>query len=62
MLSFPCHLTLSLSLCRSRPVDNERLLVNVLHVQGDEVLAAAQVKTALILVHVEDPVIAGVEG
>lgn len=41
---------------------NERLLVNVLHVQGNEVLAAAQVKTALILVHVEDPVIAGVEG
>lgn len=41
---------------------NERLLIDVLHIQGDEVLAAAQVKTALILVHVEDPVITSVEG
>lgn len=50
-----------MSTCVSSPY-YERLLIDVLHVQGDEVLAAAQIKTALILVHVEDPVIAGVEG
>lgn len=52
-------------MCRSMSISssyNERLLVDILHVQGDEVLAAAQVKAALVLVHVEDPVIAGVEG
>lgn len=50
-----------MSTCTSSPY-NERLLVDVLHVEGDEVLPAAQVKTTLILVHVEDPVIAGVKG
>lgn len=41
---------------------NEGFLVDVLHVQRDYVFAAAQVKAALVLVHVEDPVVAGVEG
>lgn len=40
----------------------KRLLVDVLHVQRDYVFAAAQVKAALVLVHVEDSVVAGVEG
>lgn len=41
---------------------NEWLLVDVLHVQGHYIFAAAQVKAALVLVHVEDSVVAGVEG
>lgn len=40
----------------------ERLLVDILHVQGHQVLAAAQVEAALVLVHMEDAVVAGVEG
>lgn len=41
---------------------NEWLLVDVLHVQRDYVFTAAQVKAALVLVHVQDSVVAGVEG
>lgn len=41
---------------------NEWLLVDILHVQRHYVFAAAQVKAALVLVHVEDSVVAGVEG
>lgn len=44
------------------PTHNERLLVDVVHVQGHQVLPAAQVETALVLVHQEDAVVAGVEG
>lgn len=41
---------------------NKRFLVDVLHVQRHEVLAATQVKTSLILVHVENSIVTGVEG
>lgn len=40
----------------------ERLLVDIVHVQSHQVLPAAQVQTALILIHQEDTVVAGVEG
>lgn len=40
----------------------ERLLVDVVHVQSDQVLPAAQVQPPLVLVHQEDAVVAGVEG
>lgn len=40
----------------------EWLLVDILHVQSHQVLPAAQVQTALILIHQEDAVVAGVEG
>lgn len=40
----------------------ERLLVDVVHVQGDQVLPAAQVQPPLVLVHQEDAIVAGVEG
>lgn len=40
----------------------ERLLVDVVHVQGDQVLPAAEVQPTLVLVHQEDPIVAGVEG
>lgn len=33
-----------------------------MHVQGHQVLPAAQVETALVLVHVQDAVVTGVEG
>ena len=41
---------------------DERLFVDIVHVQGHQVLPAAQVQTALILIHQEDAVVAGVEG
>lgn len=40
----------------------EGLLVDVVHVQGHQILPAAQVQTALVLIHQEDAVVAGVEG
>lgn len=40
----------------------ERLLVHIVHVQSHQVLPAAQVQAALILIHEEDAVVAGVEG
>lgn len=40
----------------------ERLFVDVVHVQRHQVLPAAQVQAALVLVHQEDAVVAGVEG
>lgn len=40
----------------------ERLLVHVVHVQSHQVLPAAQVQPALVLVHQEDAIVAGVEG
>lgn len=40
----------------------EGLLVDIVHVQSHQVLPAAQVQTALILIHQEDAVVAGVEG
>lgn len=33
-----------------------------MHVQGHQVLPAAQVEPALVLVHQQDPIVAGVEG
>lgn len=39
----------------------QRLLVDVVHVQSHQVLPAAQVQAALILIHQEDAVVAGVE-
>ena len=41
---------------------DERLLVDVVHVQSHQVLPAAQVQPALVLVHQQDAVVAGVEG
>lgn len=41
---------------------DEGLFVDVVHVQGHQVLPAAQVQTALILIHQQDAVVAGVEG
>lgn len=40
----------------------ERFFIDVLHVQRDQILAAPKVETALVLIHVKYPVIAGVEG
>lgn len=41
---------------------NEWLLVDIVHVQGHQVLPAAQVETALVLIHQQDAVVTGVEG
>lgn len=40
----------------------KRLFIDVLHVQRDQILAAAKIETTLVLIHMKDPVIAGVEG
>lgn len=55
--------TLTCSCLQIKPSSyNEWLLVDVLHVQSHHVLPAAQVEAALVLVHVQDAVVTGVEG